>query len=323
MSQRLTVIMYHYVRDLSSTRYPAIKALMTSQFEEQIEYLKRNYTIVKAEDCLAALYDGAELPRKACLLTFDDGYIDHFETVFPILEKNGVKGCFFPPAKAILAHEVLDVNKIHFILASAATRLECLMNDVYRCLDKYRERYCLESNDYYYSRLAVKSRFDTADVIFIKKLLQTGLEEDARRFITGELFKKYVTADEKAFSRELYMDLGHLKSMSVSGMCIGGHGYDHSWLDNLPAEKQEREIDESIELLRLVCGSVKDWVMSYPHGGYNDSLIAMLKKKGCAMAFTSKVGVAVLSRKSAFTMKRFDTNDLPNGAKTEVYNNDE
>ena len=96
------------------------------------------------------------LPTGACLLTFDDGYIDHFETVFPILAENKIQGCFFQPAKAILAHEVLDVNKIHFILASAHKDIDKLIIDIYSCLDKYRFRYQLESNSHYYSTLAIK-----------------------------------------------------------------------------------------------------------------------------------------------------------------------
>ena len=101
MSQRLTVIMYHYVRELPYTRYPEIKALLTTEFKEQLAYLKKHYTFVTVSDCLSALQNEHDLPSDACLLTFDDGYIDHFITVFPILEENEIQGCFFPPAKAI------------------------------------------------------------------------------------------------------------------------------------------------------------------------------------------------------------------------------
>ena len=122
MSQQLTAIMYHYVRKLPYTRYPKIKALLTSEFKEQLAYLKGHYTFVTVVDCINALQNESDLPTGACLLTFDDGYIDHFVTVFPILEENKIQGCFFPPAKAILACEVLDVNKIHFILERQKNR---------------------------------------------------------------------------------------------------------------------------------------------------------------------------------------------------------
>ena len=314
MFQELTVVVYHFVRELSYTRYPEIKGLLTSQFKEQLEYLKKYYVFVTVEDCLGALCSEVELPSRACLLTFDDGYIDHFKTVFPILDQNGIQGCFFPPAKAILGHEVLDVNKIHFILASAYRNLDQLINDLYDCLEKYRSVYQLESNSYYYSKLAVKNRFDPAEIIFIKRLLQMELDEEVRKLITDELFQKYVTEDEKSFSRELYMDLDQIKCMVRNGMYFGSHGYDHQWLDRLTPAEQESEIDESLNFLRLVKAPTKDWVMSYPYGAYNDSLIDILKKKGCAFALTTKVGIANFSRENAYTLERLDTNDFPKSA---------
>ena len=49
------------------------------------------------------------------LLSFDDGYIDHYKYVVPTLVKNKIKGCFYPPIN-IFKGKLLNVNKIHFIL---------------------------------------------------------------------------------------------------------------------------------------------------------------------------------------------------------------
>ena len=312
MSQQLTVIMYHYVRELPYTRYPKIKALLTSEFKEQLTYLKKHYTFVTIADCINALHNNYDLPSDACLLTFDDAYIDHFTTVFPILEENRIQGCFFPPAKAILEEEVLDVNKIHFILAIMDKEIDKLISDVYSILNKVRSKYHLKSNEYYYSKLAISNRFDSAEVIFIKRLLQVELKENIRKQITDELFRKYVTKDEKSFSKDLYMDLEQIKYMSRNGMYIGSHGFDHCWLNKLPTDKQESEIDESLNFLELVNAPTDNWVMCYPYGAYNDSLIKILKKKGCTLGFTTKVGITNLSKENAFTLERFDTNDFRN-----------
>jgi peptidoglycan/xylan/chitin deacetylase (PgdA/CDA1 family) len=311
MSQKLTIIAYHYVRDLPHTRYPEIKGLLTSEFKGQLAYLKKNYKFVTVSDCLNALYLDASLPDNACLLTFDDGYIDHFTTVLPLLDENNIQGCFFPPAKAILSHEVLDVNKIHFILASTCKKLNRLLEDIYACLDKYRSDYHLQSNDHYYSKLAVKNRFDPAEVIFIKRLLQVELPENVRKLITDELFQKYVTKDEKAFAAELYMSPAQIRGLSENGMYVGSHGFNHYWLDKLPPEKQEFEIDQSLEFLRSVNAPTENWIMCYPYGGYNDSVVEILKKKKCAFALTTKPDMTHLSRDNAYTLERFDTNDFP------------
>lgn len=51
----LTVVMYHYVRDLKNSRYPQIKGLQTELFKEQIEYMKRHYHFVTVEDVIRTL----------------------------------------------------------------------------------------------------------------------------------------------------------------------------------------------------------------------------------------------------------------------------
>lgn len=317
--KQLTIVMYHFIRDLKYTRFPQIKGLQTSQFREQVTYLKKHYEFVTISDCIHAVYSEnfKNFPSNPILLTFDDAYIDHFITVFPILEENGIQGCFFPPAKAILNHEVLGVNKIHFLLASISN-IDDLLQAVYRCLDQYRSEYSLESNDYYFSKLAQANRFDPKEIIFIKRLLQLELEEKLRNLIVNELFKKYVTEDEATFSRELYMSIDQLKCMTRNGMYIGSHGYDHYWLNSLQPQKQEREIDRSLDFLKEVGAPTDSWVMCYPYGAYNRSLIEILRKKKCKLALTTKVDIAQLSRNNAFTLERLDTNDLPKVATAEA-----
>ena len=311
MKQKLTVIMYHYVRELPETRYPGIKGLLLSEFKQQLTYLKRHYTFVDIPDCINALHNNYDLPSNACLLTFDDGYIDHFDNVFPLLKKNNIQGCFFPSSKAILEEEVLDVNKIHFILATMSNNKDKLISDVYSELDRFRSNYNLKSNEYYYSKLAINNRFDTGEIIFIKRLLQVELEEELRRVIVDKLFKKYVTKDERSFSRELYMDIDQIKFMAENNMYIGSHGYNHYWLDKMNQEKQRTEVRKSIRFLKMVNSSTKNWVICYPYGAYNQSLIEILKKEGCALGFTTKVGFANISKENAYTLPRFDTNDFP------------
>ena len=116
---RLYIVMYHYVRDLMHSRYPGIKGLDVKLFKQQIDYLCEHFNIVRMEDIIAwKMSGGNSLPENAMLLTFDDGYVDHYTYAFPILEEAGVQGSFFIPGKTFTTHQLLDVNKIHYILAS-------------------------------------------------------------------------------------------------------------------------------------------------------------------------------------------------------------
>ena len=79
---KLFVVMYHYTRDLKHSRYPEIKGLDVSLFREQIEFMKQQFNIVSMEQVIEAVERHADLPDKALLLTFDDGYVDNYTGIW-------------------------------------------------------------------------------------------------------------------------------------------------------------------------------------------------------------------------------------------------
>ncbi|TAL81552.1 MAG: polysaccharide deacetylase, partial [Bacteroidetes bacterium] len=163
---KVTIVMYHYVRDLKHSRYPEIKGLDIELFKEQIQYILKYYKVIRMEELIEAVKNQTKLPNNSLLLTFDDAYEDHFEFVFPILDELGIQGSFFPPAKAIQEHQVLNVNKIHFILASVEDKKR-IISYIHSVMDKFREEYSLESNTYYDNKLkAEECRFDTIEAVF-------------------------------------------------------------------------------------------------------------------------------------------------------------
>lgn len=326
MSKKLTVVMYHYVRDLKNSRYPEIKGCDVSLFREQIQYIKKHYTPVTIEQVLESQQHNEELPNHAILLTFDDAYRDHFEYAFPILYHEHIQGVFFPPVKAVTEHTVLDVNKVHFILASTPSEeLPALLNELKRLVNQNKDEFHLDSFESYFERLAVANRFDSKEVVFVKRLLQVALPEELRRRMASELFEKAVGMEEGVFSRELYMTIDQIKCMVDCGMHIGSHGYDHYWLGSLPKEKQEFEIAKSIEFIKMVGGDINNWTIGYPYGNYNEDTIAILKQHGCKMGFTTRVAIADLDADgpdALYKLPRLDVNDLPkdgNAAVNEWY----
>lgn len=310
MDIKFSVVMYHYVRELKNSRYPDIKGLETELFIEQIEFLRKNYNIIDT-DMLIDCYDNKEpLPPKPMLLTFDDAYIDHFRTVFPILENRKLRGAFYTPVKTIVENCILDVNKIHFILASVNEKGK-IIREIFNQLNTYREEYKLLSDEEYINKLSKPGKYDSADVIFIKRILQVELPEIVRNKISDHLFKKFVSADEKAFSRELYMNKEQLACMVASGMHVGSHGNDHYWLSSLTRDQQNYEIDQSIRFIESIGACSERWTISYPYGDYNQDTLDLLQEKGCKLGFTTKTDIADVSSTRRFEIPRLDTNDLP------------
>ncbi len=307
--QKIQIIMYHYVREVKASRYPQIKGLEVKHFKRQIDFLKNHFQIVTMEEVLEAAESGRDLPENAVLLTFDDGYIDHFQNVFPILKNEGLQGSFFIPGKTFVENKLLDVNKIHFILASVGT--ERLLGELRAQMDYYRGReFDIPGWDELFEKYAVKSRFDTKETIFIKRCLQTVLPERLRGMISSNLFQKFVYDSEEKFAKELYMNMDQLKCMKRSGMFIGPHGYDHYWLGNIEEGQMQEDIDKSLEVLGGLIDQ-KCWVMNYPYGSYSARVIDYIKRRECGLGLATEVRKADLSKDNRFALPRLDTNDFP------------
>ena len=95
---RVPVLMYHYVSELPADA-DAIRRGLTLHpdiFRQHIEYLSDNgYNSVSLYDIDSALENGTELPPNPVVLTFDDGYIDAYTEVFPVLQAHNMTGTFF------------------------------------------------------------------------------------------------------------------------------------------------------------------------------------------------------------------------------------
>lgn len=301
--------MYHYVRDLKNSRYPDIKGLDTYLFKQQLAYLKDNYTFISMQDVVDALYGGKRLPENAVLLTFDDGYSDHYSTVFPLLVNEGISGVFAMPGKIIREQKMLDVNKIHFILASTA--VDIVKAILIEKLEKCRcEGFDIESTDVLYDKYAKQNRFDSADTIFVKRILQNAIPEKARNLIVDEMFNQLVTDNEKAFVSELYLNMDQIRTMKKYNMHFALHGYEHYWFDNLSESQYSKDINNALDVFEGVIDR-NAWTFCYPYGATQSSLLEYCKSIDCIAGFTIEPRVADLDRVNPLLIPRYDTNDYP------------
>ena len=87
----LRVLMYHRVGT------PASRAQVTPEaLDRQIGWLlDHGYAPVSLSRVLASVEEGAALPPRPVLLTFDDGTRDHFEHLLPVLQRHQVPAGLF------------------------------------------------------------------------------------------------------------------------------------------------------------------------------------------------------------------------------------
>ena len=300
--------MYHYVFDSKSPFSANLHFFPADKFEEQLLYLKKTHNVIDGETLIDAIIEKAPLPPNAVLLTFDDGYIDHYRLVLPILNRYRLKACFFPIGMCVNHRRLLDVNKIHLILARCPD-IGLLNGLLFSALDKHRQQYELPSEDFFIKKLEhEKLFFDTKEVIIFKRMLQRELPEHLRSIITNDIFCRFVSCDEADIAEQFYMGGGHIRHLHQAGMTIGNHGFSHLWYSRISPEQQEKDIDASLAFLDglSVLNGNRQWVFSFPFGDYNRDLLSIIERKGCVAGLTTESRIAALASDNSFLLPRMD-----------------
>lgn len=317
MNKTLTVVMYHYVKDVNKTKFTKINALGVKQFKLQIAYLEKYYKFVTVQDCIEAFHSKKKLADNSLLLTFDDGYTDMYDNVYPILKDKGIQGAFFIPGKPIKEGIVLNVNKIQHILATSHSDQD-LLNKLKKYLEIYKNEFNLFSFSYYEDKYAKADYFDNANVVFIKKMLSYVLPLECRTLIVDDLFRAQVTTNETSFSKSLYLDIIKIKEMQKHGMYIGCHGYEHHWLGEISNKEQIIDIEKSLDFLDSIGSPINDWAITYPYESRNENLIEVVKERGCKLGFIEEERIANIGVDNPFYVPRLDTNEFPPKSKKEI-----
>ena len=95
---RVPTLLYHHLRDLTGHVSSAQRrwTLSPKKFEAQLEWIaKQGYQPITMAQLVAHLRHGNPLPGRPIIITFDDGWKDHYEVAFPLLQKYNFVATFF------------------------------------------------------------------------------------------------------------------------------------------------------------------------------------------------------------------------------------
>ncbi len=91
----IPILMYHQIAELPRKLDPLGLAVPPQKFAEQMAFLARSgYRCCTLQEAVRCLSQGRP-PRKAFVLTFDDGYEDFYHAAYPVLEKHGFVAAVF------------------------------------------------------------------------------------------------------------------------------------------------------------------------------------------------------------------------------------
>ncbi|HKY54223.1 MAG TPA: polysaccharide deacetylase family protein [Anaerolineales bacterium] len=296
----LTVMMYHYVRDRGDEAEAGsgIFGMTVEAFEAQLDELSKQHMFVTWLEVRAALQEGKPLPSSACLLTFDDGVIDHYVNVFKILRRRKLSGLFFVMDRSkhdglILAH------KIHFLLAKLG--LVGFREAIWEKLNSARREQFIHAEKKYqlkYPPISTDNRIN-----LLKAILQRDLSADVDPLLC-ELFETHIGSENETAKR-YYLNHEQIREMAAGGMHFGGHSQTHPWFDWVGAEARTSEIKASAEWIQQFESG--PWAFAYPYGGLSEDSPQLLQSHNFVAAFTTR---SQLRHSDPYFIGRLDGEEL-------------
>jgi len=311
--EMLLAVNYHYIQDVGRFSYPGIHPTTPKEFRRQIETLSRNFEFVSGQQILNAVLKGDHLPDRACLLTFDDGLLDHYQNAMPILDSMGVPGLFFICSQPLSEMNALTVHKTHWLraprspkdfwdLISGIGHIEGVVLDLDQVDDKVAARQYL---------------YDDVPTRRVKYLLNHILSSDIYARIVDLAFNQ--VADETQFCSDTYMGKSQIRNLSKHHT-IGSHTWSHNSLKAMNFEEMEVDLKGSRTFLEAIVDHQVE-IVSYPYGGQEAVSIdvgAVANKAGYHVGITMERSIN-LTLDAPLLLSRLSTNDAPGGKSPKVH----
>jgi len=102
LQARVAILLYHRIFHSQSDFWGI--CVSPEKFREHLEYLQRNHTVISLTELMQGL-TANRLPKRAVVLTFDDGYVDNLMEAKPLLDR------YNTPATVYVSTGSLDSNK--------------------------------------------------------------------------------------------------------------------------------------------------------------------------------------------------------------------
>ena len=279
--QTLTTLIFHRVLPKPDPLRPGEPDAV--RFEQMMRFIASNFAVLPLPEAVERLQNG-NLPRRACCITFDDGYADNLTIALPILEKYRL------PATVFVATGYLDGGR--------------MFNDAVIDAIALTQKTNLDLRDIGLGSLPVGTTEEKRNSITaILERIKLSPPEQREQEVTAIL----VSAQCGKLPADIMLTTAQVRELSDRGVEIGGHTVAHTILTTLDDERASDEICSGKKILEAIIGKPVT-SFAYPNGrpgrDYADRHPALVKAAGFQRAVSTAYGVG-WAKNDVYQLPRF------------------
>jgi len=283
----LSILTYHRVdtADARPELLPSLISATPATFGDQMAMLARSFDVVSLADVLDALDGPERLPRRAALLTFDDGYVDFATNAWPVLRAERL------PATLFVATSFADDPTRWFWW----DRLWAALSTTSRGEPIVTPLGALPAGPAHAATTAATLR------TWLKELDHDAAMAEVDRIVEqlGEPARPATPA---------LLGWPELRQLAREGVTLAPHTRTHPLLDRVPPERAIEEIRGAhVDLERALDGIAGvPKVLAYPSGAHGGTAPEAARQAGMDLAMTTERGGNDLRRADRWLLDRIN-----------------
>ncbi len=282
----LRVLAYHRVADPFRDPMqgdPGVISATPEAFADQVRLLLRHYVPIGLSDLEALIRRTRPLPRRAVLVTFDDGYRDFLLHAWPVLKEHSVPVVLFVPTAYPDCERLFWWDEL-WRMFSRSGALSASLPGLGRVdLGTPRVRWAAMAS------LRREMRFLPPGAV-----QQRMTELRVALGVVVEATSAVLSWDE-------------LRTLSRQGVTIASHGRSHASMPSLTEAEIAEEIDGAQVDMERELGLVAR-VFAYPFGHFDSRVASVLGSRGFLAAFRAGPGHNAIPLRNPFAIFRHTVN---------------
>lgn len=298
MKNRVAILMYHRVcgrGDDTACYFARGTAVTPENFAIQMAFLAENTDVVSLQRLTDTKVNRLG-DRPVVVLTFDDGYADVHDRVWPVCDRLGLPFSVFPIAGHTAESSTLCwVDWYYAILHRAQRRGGVDLGPIVS--DSAWHAPAIDDDVRWWVRGPVKEKLHGAS------------PSRRTRFLHALATTLAADVDGRLLSSQLYLGHDELRSMAAAGVVVGGHGVHHVRLRDCDPQERDAEIEGSRKLLDAIAPQRPYW-FCYPDGSHDELVASRVAAAGFVGALTVEPG-HVHPKTSRLALPRFLVRDAP------------
>ena len=286
MAAKAVILMYHRVAEVE--RDPWQISVTPENFAHHLEVLRNSFHPLSLAQLDAAK---EEIPPRAVVVTFDDGYRDNLEQAKPLLEKYQIPATFFIATGYLGKQREFWWDELEAILLNVGTlptQLDLQVNDnTYSWQLGEAANYSATQQQSDRSILPWLAQPDSRLYFFYSVWQQLRRLSVSERNLAMEQIIAWANVDISPRQDNLPLTPEEVKTLAAGNSIeIGAHTVTHPFLAERSPSIQNQEIAASKTYLEQLLNTPIT-SFSYPFGNYAPETVAIVQKLGFSRACTT------------------------------------